>query len=247
MPVIVLSSNFTQSSYIATGAIDRVLGDLGYRDSNFVTTGDVLAWLNEGQMILARETKCFHVTTASGVTSGTAEYPLPSESTARCIAVEEVLYDGDPLPFITNQQLYAHYPRWREAAPSTPLWYYMRGNSVIGLYPTPDTSTSDILTITYTALPPDVTSPLETFKVMHGAEDLLLVYAKLCASIKDQFGEGKERIPMLRERWERGLLQAGGLAKSVTENEVVRIGENGLMGGQMDPFFISPETLAVSL
>jgi hypothetical protein len=245
MPALLLSSNYTFSSFTVSGMADRVLGDLALRNSNFITSGDCLRW-GEAQTILARDTKCFHVTALSGVTSGTSEYPLISDSIGRCIGVESVLHGGTPLPLVTVGWLDGYYPYWRTAPAGTPLYYYVRGFSSIGLYPCPATTSGDALRVVYTALPPEVTEPNQNFYVMHGLEDALIMYAKLQASLKDASGEGKERIDYYAQWWEKCQARAQEVAGALAQHEVVQLGEDALFA-EIDPLDFSPHQLATSL
>jgi hypothetical protein len=78
MPDLLFPSDYTRSSYTLEDLSDRVLGDLGLRNNNLITSGDIRRWGVEAQTILARDTRSFHLVVVSGVTSGTAEYPIPS-------------------------------------------------------------------------------------------------------------------------------------------------------------------------
>lgn len=248
MPLILLSSNYTRSSFTLEDLVTRVKSDLAYANNNFITSGDVQRWANEAQTILARETHAFHVTVVSGTTSGTSEYPIPSDAVGRALSIEEVHYDSKPLPCVSINWLYANNRLWRSATPGTPLYYFHRGFSSVGLYPTPDTTDSDILSITYTAIPPEVTEDEDMFYIPHGCEDAIVIYCKLCACIKDAFGEGKARLDYYRNEWEMCKRRAREVTASVNENEVLKYGEQAAYhSGGFDPFWTSSETIASEL
>jgi hypothetical protein len=248
MPALLLASNYTRSTTTLEDLSDRVLGDLGLRNNNLVTSGDIMRWANEAQMKLARDTRAFHVMMVSGTTSGTAEYPLPDESTGRALTIEEVIYDGRPLTCVSQNWLFANNFYWETEGAGTPMYYYQRGFSTIGLYPCPDTTDTDILQVRFTALPPEVTAPEDQYYVPHGCEDGLVSYCCLKASIKDAFGEGNHRIPIFREEWQECCKRAMEVTASVNELEKVRMGENAsFYDSAWNPFFVSANTVATPL
>jgi len=248
MPNIVTSSNYSRSYYTLEELVDRVKGDLGYRNTNVVTSGDVTNWANEAQTTLARETKAFHLIVTSGTTSGVTEYPLPADSLGRAVSVEEVLYSGTPLIPIALNELSARDYWWRTRAAGTPQYYYLRGFSAIGLYPCPDTTDSDTLTVVITATPPQVTAPEDFFYIPTGCDDALIVYCKLMASIKDGYGEGKSRIDFFTREWERCKQEAKQTVGEVAQEEHLRMGENAAFGYEcLSPFWVSPNTVATAL
>lgn len=249
MPALLLSSNYSRSTYTLSGLVDRVKGDLAYSSNNFITSGNIKDWANEAQMVLARDTRAFHITVTSGVTSGTMEYPIPSEAVGKALTIEEVTFSGTPVPNVSINWLYSNNAYWKTApAASKPYCYYQRGFSVIGIYPAPNADSADALSITVTALPPDVTEPEDQYYVPHGVEDAIIIYCKLQASLKDAFGEGKARIDYYRNEWQLAQRRAQEVAASINENETVRYGENAVLyGSGLDPFFTTAETLATPL
>jgi hypothetical protein len=248
MPSLLLGGNYTRSSYTLTDLIDRVLGDLGLRNNNLVTSGDIRRWANEAQTILARDTRSFRMIVVSGVTSGTAEYPIPSEVEGRTIAIEEVLFDGRPIPCFAINRVYAENAYWRTAQAGTPRCYYHRGFSTIGLYPSPNADAADALTLVVTAIPPEVTEPEDQYYILHGLEDAIVTFCCLRASIKDAYGEGKSRIDFYREEWRIAQRRAQEVAASMPERESLRIGENAvLLGHWANPFWTPADTVATPL
>lgn len=242
MPSLQLSTSYTRSTQTLAEISGTVMGDLAYRNNTFITSGDLVRWANRAQTILARETMCFHVTTVSGVTSGQAEYPIPAESTGKAIAIDRVMYDGVPLTCVSINQMFAHNYYWQTAGPGTPRYCYHQGLSSIGLYPCPDADDEDILQVTITAVPPEVTEPEDLMYIPHGLDDAVEIYCKLQASLKDAYGEGKERIPYYQREWNDVLKKARIIASSINENEGVRVGEDAWLNRM--PGFISPDTVA---
>lgn len=248
MADIVTTGNYSRSYYTLSELQDRVLGDLGYRNNNLITSGDITNWANEAQTILARRTKAFHLTVVSGTTSGTTEYPLPSDSLGRALSIEAVMYSGAPLQPVAQNELLARDYWWFTRPAGTPQVYYVQGFSSIGLYPCPDTTTAAGLTLMITALPPQVTADNDFFYLPTGMDDAIITYCKLMASLKDGYGEGKARLEIYAPLWQQALREADQFVEDVAENEHLRMGENAqLFRANIDPFWVNPQTVASPL
>lgn len=247
MPNLLLSNSYTRSSFTLSDLVDRVLGDLGLRNNNLVTSGDITNWANDAQRILARDTRSFHLLIASGVTSGVAEYPIPNDVVGRTIVIEEVIFDGTPLPCAEISQLYAINRFWRTAPAGTPLYYYQNGFSVLGLYPCPDADDTDALTLVVTAVPPDLTEEEDQFYILHGMEDAIVTYCCLRASLKDAYGEGAHRIPIYRDEWALCQRRAQEIAASINDHEILSYGSKARYSDYFDPFYTDFNTVATSL
>jgi hypothetical protein len=235
---------WTRTSYTVTQAVSRIQGDLALANTNFLTSGNCLNWLNESQMILARDSQAFVVTTFIPTVSGTSEYALPSANDGAgnyyFISIQEAGYRAStaasgttyrPLFDLSVNQLYAYHPRWRDAPASQPWAYYQRGMSSIGLYPAPSVSGTTDLRVTGAVVPPDAVSGTDTFYVPIGMQDAPLVYAKLQASLKDAYGEGRDRIPVYREEWQAAKRRCQQIVQEALTGEIVRMGENALLFG----------------
>ena len=237
MPVILLDDLYTRSTFTYAEANDRVLGDLGLRNNNMITSGDVGNWMNEAQTILARDSQAFYATFAIPTVSGTAEYAIPFDSGARAISIVTAEYKGVALFPYSLLTVYAENPRWRTAPASTPRGYWQRSFSSIGLYPAPSSSGSADLVVIAAVVPPQVTAPDDFFYIPHGCEDALIVYAKLCASIKDAYGEGKERIPFFAAEWKAAKLRVEQMVAESRGQEIISAGQIGLLRDRDYPFW----------
>jgi len=248
MPSILLDNHYTRTPYTLEEAVDTVLGDLAYRDNNFITSGDIVTWLNRGQTILAREAMGFRATLVMETTSGTAEYAMPFDSTARPLAIQSVRWNDTPLPIVSEPQLFALDPLWETHPSSVPRYYYLRGVNIIGFYPIPNTTDADALQVKIISLPP-ITSELEdTFYCPYGCEDGILTYAKLQACIKDRIGEGKDLIPYFSNEWKMAKIEARNVVKNFSEREVIRFGEYALYPEYFQEVgFIRADQLAIPL
>lgn len=239
-----MSALWTRTTYTVNQAVTRIQNDLALANTNFISSGNVLDWMNEGQMILARDSQAFVVTTFIPTVSGTTEYALPNANDGGgsyyFVSVQEASYRASsaasgttyrPLFDLSINQLYAYHPRWRDAPSSQPWAYYQRGMSAIGLYPGPSVSGTTDLRITGVVIPPNVTSGTDQFYVPIGLQDAPLIYAKLQASLKDAYGEGRDRLPIYREEWQVAKRRAQQLVQEAMTGEIVRMGENALLFG----------------
>jgi hypothetical protein len=206
----------------------RVRRDLAMLDSSLFTDEDLEDWLNEGQEELARETSWYRTSETMGTVAGTKEYALPLPTAGRCIRIEEVRYGTLQLATISMQQLLDWDWFYRQAGNGTPYLYYVRGSSGFGLHYTPDTTNPTNLLVVFTAVPPQVTAPNETFYVPHGLERGLIIYAKKLASEKDITGEGQRRFQMYEGQWQQFLKEARDQVNKVAERQVTVVGEQGL-------------------
>lgn len=229
MPAVLISSLWTRTSYTLEEANDQVLGDLGLRDNNTITSGDVCTWLNAAQRRIAVDTRSFITSWQIATVSGTAEYVMPSDAGGTAISILEVLYKNRPLRPLNVSQLYAYNYLWHSAVPATPLAFYQHGAAGIGLYPAPSASGVSDLVVYAIAIPPQVTAPEDFFYCLAGCEDALIAYAELRAAVKDAFGEGKDRIPILSQEWREWRLRAQQIARESQASMIVRAGEDAVI------------------
>lgn len=229
MPAVLISSLWTRTSYTYSQANDQVLGDLGLRDNSVVTSGDVGNWLNAAQRRIAVDTRSFITSWQIATVSGTAEYVMPSDAGGRAISILEVLYKNRPLRPLNVSQLYAYNYLWHSAVPATPLAFYQHGAAGIGLYPAPSASGVSDLVVYAIAIPPQVTAPQDFFYAPAGCEDALIAYAELRAAVKDAFGEGKDRIPILAAEWKEWRARAAQIVRESQASMIVRAGEDAVI------------------
>jgi hypothetical protein len=250
MPSLLTTGLWSRSYYSLSEANDEILGDLALRNNNIVKSGDIGRWLNRSQTIMARDSQAFQASFNVATVSGTAEYVLPGDSSALAVSVVEALYKNVPLWPLSTSQLYAWNVKWRSAASSTPWAYYQRGMSSIGLYPSPSSSGTTDLVVTAVVIPPKVTDPNDFFYVPVGCEDGLIAYASWKASVKDAFGEGRERIADFKAEWKHTLARACQIVREAQGQRIVRFGENGLLydgNARFGGWWMDPNAIATHL
>lgn len=107
---------------------------------------------------------CYETETlaAIDVTAGQADYVLsPSLGTNQFVRVEKVLFSGDELQPVSQDELDAEYPGWRDETGTPRLFTTASADATITLVPKPDTTIADALIVEIaTALKPSA-SPTE--------------------------------------------------------------------------------------
>lgn len=180
--------------------------------------------------------------------SGQVEYATPFDSTSRPLSIQSVRWNDTPLPYVTEQQLFALDPLWEIHTPSLPRYYYLRGVNVFGLYPAPNETDTDAITVKIIGLPPQVTEIEDNFFCPYGCEDALLTYAKLQACVKDRVGEGKDMIPYFSQEWKLAVQCARDTVKNFADRDTVRIGEAALYPDYFYEIgFVRADQLAIPL
>lgn len=224
MPALLTPDTAPRSESTLGDIMDRIRGDLGLRDSSFLTDTDLINWTNEASDLIAMETGWFRTSHVMGTTAGTKEYALPEPATGRCIRIEEIHYDTDMLIPTTLDQLARWDWNYRTAGNGRPEWWYARGNSGFGLHWTPDVTDVDILAVIYVGKPPRVTGSLDLMYVPHGLQYGLILYGKLLASEKDAHGEGARRLATYQSQWSQFLAAAKKQVGAISERRIVAMG-----------------------
>lgn len=228
MAALIDHTNAPRSLIGLAAARTRVKGDLGLTDSSLLTDANLLAWLNEGQDRLARILRWYRTFDVMGTTANVKEYALPTDSSGRCIQIEEVRYDDEQLECVTQHQLRIWDWNYVDAGTGRPEWFYPRGAGGFGLHVTPDTTNATILTVLFVALPPHVAADGDKFYCPLGGEDYILAHAKLLASQKDIYGEGARRTAEFRQDREDVLRELKRQVDQSAERERVIFGSDAL-------------------
>lgn len=206
---------------------DRVRGKLALRSTSFIGDDEATDWLNEAQVEIARIWKWFRQTILASTVAAQAEYNLPQPAAARCLSIEEMFYDDLEIQFLRPEQLSRYQGNWRTET-GRPWGWMVRGDHAYRLYPIPDASTANILSIIYSALPPEVTAPEDKFYIPHGWDTALMHYACWQGSIKDAHGEGSRRVDLFERLWLRDLTMIGEDVHDAAEPHVASFGAENL-------------------
>lgn len=139
---------------IGTDVADRIKRQFGDESGVQVTDADILRWINDAQREFTRTNNLLQARGSLNVVAAQSEYPFPND----VLNLRSLNYDGYKLQGFTliefEEYLQANDPRG--SATGTPTCYTV-WNDILRLYPTPDTSITDGLTILYIARPPVLT------------------------------------------------------------------------------------------
>jgi len=115
---------------------------------------EILNWLNEGQLYVARKAKCLEKEVAVTTTEGTREYDLKTTTNpfADIMDISEsgVNFDvngtdNQELEYKPIWALNKEFQGWRSVANSIPqYYYYKKASKTIGLYPEPNASNAGL-------------------------------------------------------------------------------------------------------
>lgn len=116
--------------------------------ASYWTDLEIYSWLNQGQLHIARKSKCLKKTVTVTTVSGTQEYDLKDNSFADIMDISEdgvYFYQGgttyNKLDYTTKWKLDRGSSGWRSVGSSTPTeFYYDKASKTIGLYPKPNSS-----------------------------------------------------------------------------------------------------------
>lgn len=172
----------------------------GYSTSIFPATL-VREWMDEGQIDIVRRTGCVTTTGTINVTASTREYSMPSD----ILKVKHVYYyDGTNylrLHQTTLDELETYFDFPNESA-GTPTHYYikMAGTPTIGLYPKPDTTVANAISVYYVQRPSTLTTAATNPAIPEPYHRLIALYAMWRLLQKDVKDETADRYQALYEQ-----------------------------------------------
>jgi hypothetical protein len=138
----------------------RVKREFGDEESAFISDSDILRWINDAQLDIARKTKTFEVTSQVLSTANTAFYFLPGDF----LTMSRVTFEGKTLRFVSREELDQRYPnRDKDYPVGTPEFFHI-AKKAIYLYPAPE-MTGQVLALTYKQRPTELTLTTEELSV----------------------------------------------------------------------------------
>lgn len=152
-----------------TRRVQRVVGD-----DTFITFNqqDIYDWINDGMLDLIRKTKCNQV-----VYSAAANVFNPAIVTTGGIEVTRVVYKNLPLTYITQEVLDGMYVDTTYR--SEPAYFYWNDVTGLNLFPLPSTADTNVVSVTYNALPTQVTAVGNTPGVPEHYQTALVSFCKM--------------------------------------------------------------------
>ncbi len=160
---------------------------LRVRDTNTDTThqqftdADINEVINEGHRVVVGSLWPLRQTYTFSLTKSVRYYVLPTD----LIVVTRVNLANKPLPEVTKQGLDADYDNWSVAS-ATPTVYFIdkassTGQSLIGFYPIPSTTSTNSCFVEYAQIPYELTAdtsvPYNGRTELYPYHDLLMDYA----------------------------------------------------------------------
>lgn len=135
--------------------VKRIFGD---ESGVEIEDADILRWINDGQLDIARRTSCIHRVTELGAIAGVTQYAIPFDF----LFFKRATYNGRLLSSIPFQTLDKMYPN-RDVNPAigTPEYISVLGADFL-IYPAPESTGVMNLDLTYVGRPVSMTALTET-------------------------------------------------------------------------------------
>jgi len=185
------SSKTVQNVY---DAVTRAFGD---ETGAQISQTDIIRWINQGQLELARKNKYLRSTATTPSVAAQSAYNFPG---VNIISVEAVTYNDTPLDEVTFEDMQEQY--WRnQDSPTTqlgvkPFLWYVYASS-INLYTVPQTN-GDTIKIYMALQPPAATALADALSIPDTYFDALFQYVMAQAyELDDDFGNaGQSKASM---------------------------------------------------
>lgn len=217
-----------QSSYTLTEAITAVQEDLAAQGTKFYTDSIVTRHLKNANRDLAKDLRFYAIYGTEPSVENQGEYAFPP-----CMfEITGLSYDGVYLPNRTNWWLQVRDREWRGDAAGTPGLFYVRGISVYGLYPIPDTADLTIRIDGY-GIPSFPASGASYFQIPQAHEDLLILLACAHCARMDFEAAGAAASQMFLAEYQRKLALA---REIVGAHEDTVVGEDATAHSISRPF-----------
>lgn len=161
----------TKTAAEVISAVKRQFGDeAGVQ----ITDEDIIRWINSGQLKIVDKTDCLKAVSKTNVTEGVFEFDL---SALMIKQIESVHYLGKRVPsmdFVAAER-YIEDHDLADRPSGSPEFWYTYGN-ILYLYPTPDVTTADALSVYYTKLPTSIVQGTDPLSVPDTYYEILLSY-----------------------------------------------------------------------
>jgi hypothetical protein len=227
---LLLAGNSVRSTMTRRQLRDAVRAELALLDGVFLTDDNIDSYLLQYQQILARETEWYRFQDRLSTSGNVRAYDMPSD----CISLSYVAYDTWVLPHVALHDLVQRYPlALTDTYTGQPWAYTVDGASRLLLFPMPAVSSGAVLTVIYSALPPEPVSDDDLFWWPPYADVAAIQYGAKRGAIKDLGREGQRRYAVIAAEYEREQMQVIDRIRSRAEEDALVWG--GRRRGVIDP------------
>lgn len=126
---------------------NRVKRQFGDESSAQITDADIIRWANDAMIDIALKNNCLETKATANLVASQQEYDLPAD----ILRLQSVRYNGNRLKVMSMQELDELVGDSSTGA-GDPVAYTLYANKIM-LYPTPDSSVADGLSIYYNKTP----------------------------------------------------------------------------------------------
>jgi hypothetical protein len=167
-------------STLVSSLITQARARINETSTTFHTEANLIAYANESQKYVVRETKCLEGSSTSAVVSGTQDYALPSD----LLQIRRITFDGIklfPINFVDLDEAELDETDITGAPANYFIW-----NDSIYLYPIPGSSDAGkYLKIFYYKAPVAITASTDAIETKPVYDDVIVAYMTYLALVKD--------------------------------------------------------------
>ena len=161
------------TSKVGSDVANAVRRQFGDESGVQVKDADFLRWINDGQRSIVAKNKVLKGKATLAATPGQADYDMPA---ARIANIESIHINNIPIPGLSYPDMEKYiedHPYLTADATGTPVLWYQWGG-LITLWPTP--TQADMISLLYTAFPPELTSLSEALSLPDKYFNVLIDY-----------------------------------------------------------------------
>ncbi len=175
--------------------IKRIFGD---ESGTLIEDADILRWLNDAQLDIARKTHCLVKTQTYDSTTGDHTAALP----AYFLFYQRATFDGRLLSVISYQDLDKRQPDRAVDYPQATPEYITFVGAGIELYPAPSEDGTDNFSVTYVARPIPLEDTAQVLEIPDQYYEALVFFGLMRAKELDQDWAGSK---VFQEKYESEL------------------------------------------
>lgn len=195
-------------------AVTRQFGD---ESGVQVTTADIIRWVNQGQLDIARRQRLIKAKATANSIAGTGDYTFPAD----VLFVQQVTVNGLPVEYRSfeeaSEYIKANDPtRFSTGQPS--IWYEWAGT--YSFWPIPDTSITGGIAVYYIQAPVVIDELTDNLTIPDTSFNTLLEY---CMQQAHEMDEDWTAANVQGQKYEAAILQDGQDNNDVNQSTYQRI------------------------